>query len=172
MFNATTARIINSIDTAATVVVTAARIGRAAAWFAVFAAAIVTGLCINSTTAARQFYCQQTIDMAENLASLEYAAETVYLLAPAPVAGLLTAATFSIPDLGPELSDEALTAAMPRINPAATLSVVENAAITGSWSAAELQALTIRQLKTMAKERQVPRYSHLRKAELVTALAA
>ncbi|NEZ67833.1 hypothetical protein D0962_34620 [Leptolyngbyaceae cyanobacterium CCMR0082] len=73
-------------------------------------------------------------------------------------------------ELGPELSDQALQTNWAKINPAAAATIATEATVAEPTT--DLSTLTVRQLKAMAKDRHISRYSRLRKAELITALAA
>ncbi|MEM1242218.1 MAG: Rho termination factor N-terminal domain-containing protein [Cyanobacteria bacterium P01_H01_bin.26] len=172
---------LNAIDTIATVGERTSKVAATVLWFATFAAVAVTGLCINSTAAAREAYAQQTIDLAQNadeiaaMASIPYALPPAVEVAPAVTFQAFVTQALQIPatpveiDLGPELSDEALQANWAKINPAAATSIATEPTTT---EPTVLTSLTVRQLKAMAKDRHIPRYSRLRKAELITALAA
>lgn len=87
--------------------------------------------------------------------------------------GLLPEACLSLApafiDLGPELSNEALLVNLDRVlKPAIQESITPTVAHV---TTAELSKLTVKQLQAMARERQLPRYSRMRKAELTAALA-
>ena len=69
-------------------------------------------------------------------------------------------------DLGPELDGDALMASMAKV-----LAPVAAAVAVGK-TMAELSGLTVKELKVMAQEQQIARYSRMKKAELVAALAA
>ena len=95
--------------------------------------------------------------------------------AVAPEIGLLPEAYLSLApaliDLGPELSDEALLVNLDRaLKPAMQQDSVPPTA--AHVTTAGLSTLTVKRLKAMARERQLPRYSRMRKAELIDALAA
>ncbi|MEM9804654.1 MAG: Rho termination factor N-terminal domain-containing protein [Cyanobacteria bacterium P01_D01_bin.56] len=76
-------------------------------------------------------------------------------------------------DLGPELEDdalvEAIATAITTVNAAAVMAPVATLTIV---EPADLSQMTVKELKAMAKTQGVSRWSQLRKAELVEALAA
>ncbi|MEM9804064.1 MAG: Rho termination factor N-terminal domain-containing protein [Cyanobacteria bacterium P01_D01_bin.56] len=78
-----------------------------------------------------------------------------------------------VTDLEPELKDdvlvEAISIAITTVNAAAAMARVATLTIV---EPADLSQMTVKELKAMAKTQGVARWSQLRKAELVEALAA